>query len=154
VRDQVVQYRDVGTQLTIRPTINPDGYVTMAVLQQVSNATAETQFGAPIISTREAKTQLMMKNNQTVVIGGLIDHQRETTSSGIPILKDIPVLGALFRSSAQTRTNVTEMFIFITPHVLKTDQDLDHVTTDLQTGTEYFQEETKNAPIPHVAPKP
>jgi general secretion pathway protein D len=95
-----------------------------------------------------------MKNNQTVVIGGLIDHQRETTSSGIPILKDIPVLGALFRSSAQTRTNVTEMFIFITPHVLKTDQDLDHVTTDLQTGTEYFQEETKNAPIPHVAPKP
>jgi general secretion pathway protein D len=153
VRDQVVQYRDVGTQLTIRPTINPDGYVTMSVLQQVSNATAETQFGAPIISTREAKTQLMMRNNQTVVIGGLIDHQRETTSSGIPILKDIPILGALFRSAAQTRTNVTEMFIFITPHVLKTDQDLDQVTTDLQTGTQYFQEETKNAPIPHVAPK-
>jgi general secretion pathway protein D len=153
VRDQVVQYRDVGTQLTIRPTINPDGYVTMSVLQQVSNATAETQFGAPVISTREAKTQLMMKNNQTVVIGGLIDHQRETTSSGIPFLKDLPVVGALFRSAAQQRTNVTEMFIFITPHVLKTDQDLDTVTQDIQTGTQYFQEETRNAPIPHVAPK-
>jgi general secretion pathway protein D len=153
VRDQVVQYRDVGTQLTIRPTINPDGYVTMAVQQQVSSATAETQFGAPIISTREAKTQLMMRNNQTVVIGGLIDHQRETTSSGIPILKDIPIVGALFRSAAQTRTNVTEMFIFITPHVLKTDQDLDTVTQDLQTGTEYLQQEAKNALAPHVAPK-
>ena len=153
VRDQVVQYRDVGTQLTIRPTINPDGYVTMAVQQQVSSATAETQFGAPIISTREAKTQLMMRNNQTVVIGGLIDHQRETTSSGIPILKDIPILGALFRSAAQTRTNVTEMFIFITPHVLKTDQDLDAVTQDLQTGTEFLQQEAKNALAPHVAPK-
>jgi general secretion pathway protein D len=153
VRDQVVQYRDVGTQLTIRPTINPDGYVTMSVLQQVSNATAETQFGAPIISTREAKTQLMMKNNQTVVIGGLIDHQRETTSSGIPFLKDIPFLGALFRSAAQTRTNVTEMFIFITPHVLKTDQDLDNITQEIQSGTEHFQEETKNVPIPHFVPK-
>jgi general secretion pathway protein D len=153
VRDQVVQYRDVGTQLTIKPTINPDGYVTMSVLQQVSNATAETQFGAPIISTREAKTQLMMRNNQTVVIGGLIDHQRETTSSGIPILKDIPVLGALFRSAAQTRTNVTEMFIFITPHVLKTDQDLDNVTQEIQGGTQHFQEETKNEPIPHFVPK-
>jgi general secretion pathway protein D len=154
VRDQVVQYRDVGTQLTIRPTINPDNYVTMSVLQEVSNATAETQFGAPIISTREAKTQLMVKNNQTVVIGGLIDHQRETSSSGIPVLKDIPILGALFRSAAQERTNVTEMFIFITPHVLKTDDDLDVVTKELQTGTKYFQDETKLAPIPHAAPKP
>jgi general secretion pathway protein D len=153
VRDQVVQYRDVGTQLTIKPTINPDGYVTMSVLQQVSNATAETQFGAPVISTREAKTQLMIRNNQTVVIGGLIDHQRETTSSGIPILKDLPLIGGLFRSAAQQRTNVTEMFIFITPHVLKTDQDLDTITQDVQTGTKYFQEETKDAPIPHVAPK-
>jgi general secretion pathway protein D len=153
VRDQVVQYRDVGTQLTIRPTINPDGYVTMSVLQQVSNATAETQFGAPVISTREAKTQLMIRNNQTVVIGGLIDHQRETTSSGIPILKDLPLVGGLFRSAAQQRTNVTEMFIFITPHVLKTDQDLDTITQDVQTGTKYFQDETKDAPIPHAAPK-
>lgn len=154
VRDQVVQYRDVGTQLTIRPTINPDNYVTMAVLQQVSNATAETQFGAPVISTREAKTQLMVRNNQTVVIGGLIDHQRETTSSGIPVLKDLPLLGALFRSAGQQRTNVTEMFIFITPHVIKTDQELDGMTQDVQAGTRFFQEETKNAPIPHLAPKP
>jgi general secretion pathway protein D len=154
VRDQVVQYRDVGTQLTIRPTINPDNYVTMSVLQQVSNATAETQFGAPIISTREAKTQLMVRNNQTVVIGGLIDHQRETTSSGIPLLKDIPLIGGLFRSAAQQRTNVTEMFIFITPHVLKTDQDLDTITQDIQAGTKDFQAETKNEPIPHFVPKP
>jgi general secretion pathway protein D len=96
----------------------------------------------------------MVKNNQTVVIGGLIDHQRETSSSGIPVLKDIPILGALFRSAAQERTNVTEMFIFITPHVLKTDDDLDVVTKELQTGTKYFQDETKLAPIPHAAPKP
>ncbi|MEO7712599.1 MAG: secretin N-terminal domain-containing protein, partial [Gemmatimonadaceae bacterium] len=124
VRDQVVQYRNVGTQLTIRPTINPDGYVSMAVLQEVSTATAETQFGAPVISTREVKTQLLVKDGQTAALGGLIDQQRERTSSGIPFLKDIPVIGGLFRTSSQRRRGQTELFIFITPRVLRTDDDM------------------------------
>ncbi|HEX5868852.1 MAG TPA: secretin N-terminal domain-containing protein, partial [Longimicrobium sp.] len=98
-RDQVVQYREVGTQLTIRPTINPDGYVTLEVLQEVSSATPETQFGAPVISTREAETRLLVKDGHTVVIGGLIDHTRTSTASGIPLLKDLPLVGPLFRST-------------------------------------------------------
>src|SRR3712207_2355998 len=101
-----------------RPTINPDGYVTLQVLQEVSNATAETQFGAPVISTREARTQLLVRDGRTAVIGGLVDQQRETASSGIPFLKDIPFLGALFRTSQSRRRNVTELFLFLTPHVL------------------------------------
>jgi type II secretory pathway component GspD/PulD (secretin) len=132
-RDQVVQYRDVGTQLTIRPTINPDGYVTLTVLQEVSTATAETQFGAPIISTREAETRLLVKNDQTVVIGGLIDQQRSSSNSGIPILKDIPILGALFRSSSRN-TNTTELFLFLTPHVLFTDEDVEEATQRVRTN--------------------
>lgn len=126
-RDQVIQYRDVGTQLTIRPTINPDGYVTLTVLQEVSTATNETQFGAPIISTREAATRLLVKDDQTVVIGGLIDQQRTESSSGIPFLKDIPLLGALFRSSTRN-TNTTELFLFLTPHVIYTDEDMEEAT--------------------------
>lgn len=126
-RDQVIQYRDVGTQLTIRPTINPDGYVTLTVLQEVSTATNETQFGAPIIATREAETRLLVKDDQTVVIGGLIDQQRSSSSSGIPILKDIPILGALFRSSSRN-TNTTELFLFLTPHVIYTDEDMERAT--------------------------
>jgi general secretion pathway protein D len=134
-RDQVIQYRDVGTQLTIRPTVNPDGYVTLAVLQEVSNATNETQFGAPIISTREAETRLLVKDGHTVVIGGLIDHQRNTSNSGIPILKDIPLLGGLFRSSSRQR-NVTELFLFLIPHVLYTDEDVDSATVRVRERTE------------------
>ncbi|HEU4456487.1 MAG TPA: secretin N-terminal domain-containing protein [Longimicrobium sp.] len=126
-RDQVIQYRDVGTQLTIRPTINPDGYVTLTVLQEVSTATNETQFGAPIIATREAETRLLVKDDQTVVIGGLIDQQRSSSNSGIPILKDIPILGALFRSSSRN-TNTTELFLFLTPHVIYTDEDMERAT--------------------------
>lgn len=130
VRDQVVQYRDVGTQLTITPTINVDGYVSLAVLQEVSTATAETQFGAPVISTREAETKLFVKDRHTVIIGGLIEHQRESVRSGIPILKDIPLLGLLFRSS-HTRRGATELFLLITPHVLRSDDDMDEATRTL-----------------------
>lgn len=151
VRDQVVQYRDVGTQLTLRPTINPDSYVSMSVLQEVSTATAETQFGAPIISTREAKTQLLVKDNETAVIGGLIDHQRERTVSGIPFLKDIPVIGALFRSSQTKRDGATELFIFITPHVLKTDRDMEEAARQLREGTTYLRDEV-SSPIPLIGP--
>ncbi|HEU4556783.1 MAG TPA: secretin N-terminal domain-containing protein [Longimicrobium sp.] len=132
-RDQVIQYRDVGTQLTIRPTINPDGYVTLTVLQEVSTATNETQFGAPIISTREAATRLLVKDDQTVVIGGLIDQQRTESNSGIPLLKDIPLLGALFRSSTRN-TNTTELFLFLTPHVIYTDQDMEEATRRVRTN--------------------
>jgi general secretion pathway protein D len=134
-RDQVVQYRDVGTQLTIRPTVNPDGYVTLQVLQEVSNATNETQFGAPIISTREAETRLLVKDGHTVVIGGLIDHQRNRTNSGIPVLKDIPLVGGLFRSTTRQNT-VTELFLFLIPHVLYTDDDVDSATARVRDRTE------------------
>jgi general secretion pathway protein D len=127
VRDQVVQYRDVGTQLTIRPTINPDGYVTLSVLQEVNTATAETQFGAPIISTREAETRLLVKDGNTVVIGGLIDQQRTSANTGIPFLRDIPILGNLFRST-QRRNTTTELFLFLIPHVLRTDEDVEAAT--------------------------
>lgn len=126
-RDQVVQYRDVGTRLTVRPTINPDGYVTLAVLQEVSSATDVTQFGAPVISTREAETRLLVKDGHTVVIGGLIDQVRTSTSSGIPLLKDLPLIGHLFRSTTR-RTAVSELFLFLVPHVLYTDDDVDAAT--------------------------
>lgn len=127
VRDQVVQYRDVGTKLSIIPTINYDGYVTMTLRQEVSVATSEFQFGAPVISSREVTTRLMVKNGQTVVIGGLIDRQRERVRSGVPLLKDLPLIGALFGSSSW-RTVETELFLFLTPHVLETDADAEAAT--------------------------
>jgi type II secretory pathway component GspD/PulD (secretin) len=150
VRDQIVQYRDVGTQLTIRPTINPDGYVSLVVLQEVSNATAETQFGAPVISTREARTRLLVRNGQTAVIGGLIDQQREVTTSGIPLLKDIPLIGWLFRST-QVRRGTTELFLFITPHVLVDDAELDDATGQIQRRPR-LQEPLERAP-PVIDPR-
>ncbi len=130
VRDQVIQYRDVGTSLAIIPTINPDGYVTMQVTQEVSSATNETQFGAPVISTREALTHLFVKDGQTVVFGGLVDQQREKSRSGIPVLMNIPLLGYAFRSSKWTTTN-NELYLFLTPHVVQSDEDLQRLKQEI-----------------------
>jgi general secretion pathway protein D len=124
IRDQIVQYRDVGTSLTLIPTINPDGYVNLELVQEVSTATAETQFGAPVISTREVATNLFIRNGQTAVIGGLVDNQLVTARTGVPLLKDIPVLGWLFGSTTR-RSTQSELFLFLTPHVLETDEDMD-----------------------------
>lgn len=126
-RDQVIQYKDVGTKLSIRPTINQDGYVSLLVQQEISAATSETQFDAPVISTREARTQVLVRDGQTIVIGGLRDLQREERRTGVPILSQLPLIGGLFGSASRS-SNLTELFLFITPRILSSDQDADAVT--------------------------
>ncbi|MEP6729034.1 MAG: secretin N-terminal domain-containing protein [bacterium] len=132
VRDQVVQYRDVATSLSLIPTINPDGYVNLQVKQEVSSATSEVQFGAPVISTREATTHLFVRDAQTVVIGGLADRQMEQTRSGIPILSSIPWIGGLFGATNNKDTQ-SELYLFLTPHIVTTDEDADRLRRNIES---------------------
>jgi type II secretory pathway component GspD/PulD (secretin) len=126
-RDQVVQYRDVGTKLTVRPTVNQDGYVSLMIQQEISQATEEVQFDAPVISTRETTTQVLVGDGQTIVLGGITDTQRDHVRTGVPILVDIPIIGGVFGSTS-TRTTETELFLFITPTILRDDADAARVT--------------------------
>jgi general secretion pathway protein D len=123
-RDQVVQYKDVGTKLTVRPTISADGYVMLDVTQEINAATSETQFDAPIISTRTLQTRLLVRDGQTAVIGGLSDQQRDHNQGGIPILSSIPWIGGLFGRTSHRVTD-TELFLFLTPKVIYTDEDVE-----------------------------
>lgn len=129
-RDQVVQYKDVGTELTVLPTINHDGYVSLLLQQQINEATEETQFDAPVISTREARTQVLVKDGQTIVIGGLRDDVRSTGRQGLPVLSSIPLIGGLFGSYRKSHQQ-TEIFLFITPRIIYTDDDAERLTTPL-----------------------
>ncbi|MFN8581015.1 MAG: secretin N-terminal domain-containing protein [Gemmatimonadaceae bacterium] len=125
--DRAVQYENVGTQLTIIPTINEDDYVNVQILQEVSTLTRQTvaaAFDAPVISTREASTRAVIKHGQTVVIAGLIGENQEVTESGIPFLRDVPLLGYLFKNKSVT-TNRTELAIFVTPYLVRADGDAD-----------------------------
>ncbi|MES2523254.1 MAG: secretin N-terminal domain-containing protein [Gemmatimonadota bacterium] len=127
--DRAVQYQDVGTKLSILPTINDDGYVSVQLLQEVSSLTQVTvaaALSAPVISTREASTRAVLRDGQTVVIAGLIGESRTTQNQGLPLLKDIPVLGVLFRRSQETRQR-TELAIFVTAYLVRTDSDADAV---------------------------
>ena len=150
VRDQIVQYRDVGTQLTIIPTINPDGYVNLQVTQTANNATNEIQFGAPVINKREASTQIFVRDGQTAVIGGLADNQRERSRTGLPILSSIPFIGGLFGATRNTDI-VSELFLFLTPHVVQSDDDTDRIREAIKQNRELL----RNVPLaPIVPPNP
>jgi general secretion pathway protein D len=126
-RDQVVQYRDVGTKLIVRPTINQDGYVSLLIQQEINAATGEVQFDAPVLSTREASTQVLVRDGQTIVLGGMQDQQRERTRAGVPLLSGLPIIGGVFGSSNR-RDNTTELYLFLTPRILRTDDDIKQVT--------------------------
>ena len=130
-RDQIVQYKDVGTKLAVRPTISGDGIVQLEVTQEVSNATGETSFNAPVISTRSVQTHLLVQDGQTVALGGLADRQKDQSRSGIPLLSYLPVIGGLFGRTTYVTTE-TELFVFLTPRVIKTDADAARHSTPLE----------------------
>lgn len=127
VRDQVVQYKDVGTRLSITPTISADGYIMLQVVQEVNAATAEQAFNAPVISTRSVDTRLLVKDRQTVVLGGITDNQHERSQGGVPFLSSIPFIGGLF-GRYSSRSVQTELFIFLTPRIIASDADADDAT--------------------------
>lgn len=146
IQDRVVTFRPVGTELVITPTINRDGFVNLHVLQMISNATAQVQFGAPVIDTREAETQVLVRDGHTAVLGGLVDRQQEARRSGIPLLKDIPVLGALFGTTTTTDV-ATELFILLTPHVIRTDDDLEEAVESVREREAIREELERSVPI-------
>jgi len=116
-------FRDVGTKLRITPHINKEGYVRMEISQEVSNVVDSSVIGLPTTSKRSANTVAVVKDNNTIVIGGLISNQMTTSQSKVPILGEIPFLGALFRSTHNGSTK-TNLLIFITPHVIHQAEEL------------------------------
>jgi type II secretory pathway component GspD/PulD (secretin) len=146
-RIETIQYLDVGTTLTITPTINADGYVNLQVQQTANSATNEVQFDAPVLSTREATTQVFVRDGQTTVIGGLADNTRDRSRSGIPLLSRIPLLGALFGNTTQNDVT-SELFLFLTPHVVSGDEDLDRLRDAVREGSVLLKQVPTDPMIP------
>lgn len=116
-----VTFVDVGIQLSVTPTINDEGYVTMKVKPEVSSvvSTLTTPSGnkIPIIDTSMAETTVMIKDGSTIIIGGLRKEEKTSSSEGVPLLSKIPLLGLLFKS-ATNRTERTELLVMLTPHIV------------------------------------
>lgn len=115
-------YRDVGVTLRLTPLINQQGSIRLELFQEntslVSNSGTDNY--APTTLKRTAKTTVTVKDGATMVIGGLIGDTLTLGESGVPLLKDIPILGHLFKTNSR-KTEKTNLFIFLTPKVIDTD---------------------------------
>lgn len=117
-----IEYEDVGIILKVTPRINADGLVEMTVAPEISAISAETvpiseSVTAPTFVKRSAETRVMVQSGRTVVIGGLMEDQENREVRKVPLLGDIPLVGALFRRTIIEKSK-TELLIFLTPHVV------------------------------------
>lgn len=111
-----IQFLEVGIKLTVTPTINADRQITLKVYPQVSLLVRMDPAG-PVVGTREAETTVMVKDNETLVIGGLIREEDIKNVTQVPLLGDIPILGAFFKRNLKTKER-TELLVFITPKII------------------------------------
>jgi general secretion pathway protein D len=133
---------DVGIILRITPQINESDWVTLDIYQEISEvkegSTTDTlSTGGPTTTKRSAETHVSVQSNQTVVIGGLMQEVETESESKIPILGDIPLLGALFRNKRKTKRK-TNLLIFLTPHVISGPEDLHEIYTVKMLQREEF----------------
>jgi len=112
-----IQYKSVGIKLDITPQINKNRFVSLEISQESSSVNEAAAFSQPAFSTRSTNTNIVVKDKQTLVIGGLMETTKSYSDTGVPILKDIPILGRLFKAKAD-RLRKSELIIFITPHVI------------------------------------
>jgi general secretion pathway protein D len=121
---QSIQYKDTGVILTVKPTIYAGSQIDLEIRQEVSEAVPNntSQLSSPIINTRTVSTQLSLQDGATVLLGGLIMENANSTSTGIPGLKDIPGVGFLFGTQNVMKTR-SELFVFITPYIVNSGED-------------------------------
>ena len=150
-------YQDVGIILRVTPFITSDGMVEMVVAPEISNVADQTVSisagtngvggaGLPIINTRSADTVVVTPDGQTVVIGGLMQKLKTETISKIPLLGDIPLLGALFRRKVSNDTK-TELLIFLTPQIVQYPRQMAAITAQERANLEIAPKEVSESEL-------
>ena len=126
---QSVQYRNSGVILKVRPVIHSGNQIDLDVSQEVSvpGVTETGVASSPTFSTKRLETKLSLKDGATVLLGGLISSTGTKGNAGLPFLKDIPGLGALFGTNSSKNTR-TELIVLITTYIISNDNDAQSVT--------------------------
>ena len=141
---QSIQYRKTGVLLRIKPTIYSDDRVDIDLTQEVSKASDEApavsntaSSSSPTIRNRALTTSLTLKDGQTIVMGGLISTDDTRGNTGIPLVKDIPLLGNLFKSSKKV-TEKKELVLVIVPYIVENDDQANAVSQAVIDRLEYL----------------
>ncbi len=139
-----INRQDVGIKLELTPQITSDDNVRLEIKQEISNVTQTAGINpnvlGPTTSKRAADTTVVVRDRQTVVIGGLIRDNVTSTTSKVPLLGDIPLLGWLFKYKT-SQVEKTNLMIFITPYVIKNEDEALDITKKKGEGLEKFRKE-------------
>jgi len=118
---ETVKYKKVGTKLEVKPHVTRDGMLRLHIMPQFGVKVSDVTVGGgtvPVVDTRSVDTIALVKDNQTVVLGGLRKKDVTRQVNKIPLLGDLPILGALFRFEGEDTTN-SELVVFITPRIIE-----------------------------------
>jgi general secretion pathway protein D len=136
---QNITYRDTGVQLSVRPSVNAGGLVTMDIEQsvidvgQIDAATGQRAFLDRTINSRVA-----VRSSESVVLGGLIRENSSLGDSGVPVLREIPIFGSLFGTTSTDSTR-TELLVIITPRALYNEDELRAVSDEMREQVRFME---------------
>ncbi len=139
-----IERKDVGISLKITPQITSEDNVRLEIYQEISNVveSATLNVDGPTTSKRSASTTVVIKDHETMVIGGLIRDNVTTAERKVPFLGDIPLLGWLFKYK-NTKVEKTNLMIFITPYIIKNEQDAADITRRQNATQEEFRKDQR-----------
>lgn len=128
-----VNYRGTGIMLQVRPRVSDDGLVIMDIKEEISQpvTTTTSTLDSPTIQQRQVTSSVAVRDGETIALAGLIEERTGRNNGGVPWLKDIPGLGLLFGTRAETRER-TELLVLITPQVVRTGIESEAVTQELR----------------------
>lgn len=151
---QTVQYRKTGILLNIKPIVYSNDRVDLELRQEVSEALpigADSAVSSPAIFNRSYSTSLSLKDGSAILIAGLMSQRQTSGDSGIPYLKDVPVLGNLFKTQTTDR-NKTELVIMLVPYIIESDTQAEELTRSLSQRFELLDLPVSGPPPVPVVP--
>ncbi|WP_010462575.1 type II secretion system secretin GspD [Acidovorax radicis] len=129
---QSITYKDTGVLLSVTPSVNAGGLISMDISQQVTDVGEEDDVTKQrSFQTRQIQTRVAVRSGESIVLGGLIRENDSNTRSGLPGLADVPLLGALFSNTSNQR-NRTELLVLMTPRALEDDDQLRSASAEMR----------------------
>lgn len=148
---QQIQYRSTGVQLQVKPTVHAGNRIDLEVSQSVSSSSGGAD-NTPTISNRSIQTKLTLDDGSSVLLGGLISSDINLQDRGVPLLKDIPIVGSLFKVQSTTLTR-NELIMVITPYVVTGSTEAQGITEAFRQQLHFTGQREKVIPRPTV-PQP
>ena len=141
---QTIERKDVGITLKIKPQIGENGNVRLTIYQESSSVAATTAAGTtnagPTTNKRSIESTVTVKNGKIIVLGGLIEDSATSDAGQVPVVADIPVLGAMFRSLSKSRKK-TNLMVFLRPRVVTDDEGSEALSTERRQALQARQRE-------------